>query len=163
MIRVSLLTGPATEQLTGRFATVSLTVRRLTSAEYGEANHLAHTILRDDAQLVQLMAKHDCFPRGGVKSWKRMKDKRPLDYFAFLSGLGIWIAAIECAVIGLDSWTGVCGTDKAPIQIERDSDGVLSQASRDAIEVLMRDEDFRSQTMGFLDRAARILQTEGEP
>jgi hypothetical protein len=163
MLVVSLLTGRATEQLTGRFSTVSLTVNRLTSSGFGEAHHLTQTLLRDDAQLVGLMAKHDCFPRGGHKAWKRMKDKRPADYLIFLSGLGVWISAVECASRGLESWTGVCGVDRKPIEIERDGDGVLSETSRDAIEVLMRDEDFRNQTMALLDRAARILLTEGEP
>lgn len=152
MIRLSTNREPVTVPLRAPYADVTVTLRRLTSADYGEAQQAARAILRNDAELLPLLVKHDLLPKGGVKGWKAMKDSDPVAYAGFLSGIGIWVGAVECGVRGVSAWTGVVDDDRHPVPV-----------SRDAIETLMLDEALCNDLMGELDRAARILAIEGEP
>jgi hypothetical protein len=81
-----------------------------------------------------------------------MKDKDPIQYAAFISGIAVWLAAVECGIRGILSWTGIEGDDKQPAPV-----------SREVLEVLMLDEGFSQQIMNHLDAAARILVVEGKP
>lgn len=152
MIRIATNREPVTVHLRPPYGDVGITLRRLTSADYGEARQAAQAILRNDAELLNLLVKHDTLPAGGVKGWKRMKDDDALSYAAFLSGVGIWIGSVECALRGVLAWTGVVAEDGSPVPV-----------SRDALETLMLDEALSSQVMAELDKAARILIIEGEP
>lgn len=152
MIRIGTSREPVTVELTGPYAGVSVTLKRLTSADYGEARQAAHAILRNDADLLNLLVKHDLLPTGGVKAWKQMKDKDVLAYAAFISGVSIWLGAVECAMRGVQSWTGIVCDDGKPAPIDRDT-----------LETLMLDETLCSILMNELDKAARILLVEGEP
>ena len=152
MIRIATSREPVEERLSGPYADVTVTLNRLTSADFGEAHQATQAILRNDAALLNLLVQHDLLPKGGVRGWKSMKDQDALGYAAFLSGIGVWLAAVECGVRGVASWTGIVGEDRLPAPV-----------SRDVIEVLMLDEAFSNQVMARLDLAARILVTEGKP
>ena len=152
MIRIETNRDPVTVPLKPPYAGVTVTFKRLTTPDYGEARQAAHAILRDDAALINLLVKHDLLPEGGVKAWKRMKDKDVLAYAAFISGIGVWLGAVECAVRGVLSWTGVVDKKRRPVPVDRE-----------ALEVMMLDEALSSLLMSELDQAARILLIEGEP
>ncbi len=81
-----------------------------------------------------------------------MKDGEPIRYAAFISGIGIWLGAVECGARGISAWEGIVGDDKAPAPVDHQT-----------LEILMLDEDFRQQVMDELDAAARILVVEGKP
>lgn len=151
MIRVGTHREPVTVSLQPPYGDVTVTLKRLTSADYGEARQAAQAIVRDSATLMELMAKHNLFPEGGVTAWKAMKDKEPMRYATFISGIGMWVAAVECAVRGVQSWTGILGDNGKPVGV-----------SRDVLEVLMMDEALSDQLTRELDKAARILFVEGE-
>lgn len=151
MIRVGTLREPVTVALRQPYADVTMTLKRLTSADYGEARQAAQAITRDSAALVELLVKHDLLPDGSVKTWKAMKDADPMRYATFISGIGMWLGAVECGVRGILSWEGVLGVDGQPAPVDRD-----------AIEVLMLDEGLSNQITAELDQAARILFVEGE-
>jgi len=71
----------------------------------------------------------------------------------FLSGIGLWLTAVECALVGLISWEGVVdeGTRKpAPI-------------TREVLQVLLLDDRMSDQLMNILTEAARLLIVEGKP
>ncbi len=77
----------------------------------------------------------------------------PLQYAVFLSGIGLWLTAVECALVGLISWEGVVdeGTRKpAPI-------------TREVLQVLLLDDRMSDQLMNILTEAARLLIVEGKP
>lgn len=152
MIRVSTSREPVTVSLAAPYGDVTVTLNRLTSVEYGEAHQAVQAILRNDAELLNLMVQHDLLPKGGVKAWKAMRDRDVLRYAAFLSGIGVWLAAVECGVRGIVSWEGIVGDDCQPAPV-----------TREVLEVLMLDEAFSSQVMSRLDEAARILAVEGKP
>lgn len=152
MIRVGTLREPVTVSLTGPYAGVSITLNRLTSVKFGEAHQAVQAMLRDDGKLLPLLAQHGLFPEGGIKAWKAMRDKDVMRYAAFVSGIGVWLAAVECGVRGIVSWEGIVGDDKKPAPV-----------TREVIEVLMLDETFSGQCMARLDEVARILITEGKP
>ena len=151
MIRICATRDPVTVPLRPPYSDVTVTLKRLTTADYGEARQAAHAILRNDATLIGLLAKHDLLPEGGVKAWKRMKDEDVLAYAAFLSGIGVWLGAVECAIRGVQTWTGIL-----------DSKGKLAAVDRENLETLMLDEALSAVLMDELDKAARILFVEGE-
>lgn len=153
MIRVSTVREPVTVSLKAPFTGVEITLKRLTSADFAEARQAADALIRDDARLMVLMAEHELLPdRNSPKAWRRLKDKDPMRYAATLTGIGVWVAAVECGIRGIDSWTGITGDDGLPAPV-----------SRAALEVLMLDEAFSQQVMAELDQAARILVIEGKP
>lgn len=151
MIRVGTNREPVEVTLRPPYADVSVTLRRLTSSEYGEARQAANAIVRDNSLLIELMVKHDLLPEGGVKAWKTMKDRDVVGYARFLTGIAVWLGSVECAVRGIMAWKGIL-----------DDEGKPAPVNREAIEVLMLDEGFSDQVMTRLDEAARILIVEGE-
>jgi hypothetical protein len=153
MIRVSTVREPVTVSLKPPFKGVEITLKRLTSADFAEARQAAEALVRDDARLMVLMAEHELLPDGNSpKAWKRMKDRDPMAYAATLTGISVWVAAVECGLRGITGWTGVLGDDGAPAPVNRPT-----------LEVLMLDEAFSQQVMAELDQAARILVVEGKP
>lgn len=153
MIRVSTNREPVTVSLRAPYNGVEITFRRLTSADFAEARQAADALIRDDSRLMVLMAEHELLPgRNSPKAWKRLKDQDPLRYAATLTGIGVWVAAVECGIRGIDAWTGILGDDGGPAPV-----------SRAVLEVLMLDETFSQQVMAELDQAARILVVEGKP
>lgn len=152
MIRIGTNREPVTVPLPRPYNDVSVTLQRLTTADYGEARQAAQAILLNDADLLNLLVKHDLLPDGGVKAWKRMKDRDVLAYAGFLSGVGVWLGAVECALRGVRDWTGILDETGAPASVDRDN-----------LETLMLDDTFSSALMTELDKAARILFVEGKP
>lgn len=152
MVRVSTTRTPVSVPLKGRYGEVTVTLNRLTSPHFAEARQAAQALLADDAKLLVLLAEHELLPEGGVRAWKRMKEDDPIRYAAFVSGVGIWLGAVECGLRGVMAWTGIVGEDEGPAPIDRAT-----------LEVLMLDEDFRQQVMDELDAAAKILVVEGKP
>ena len=153
MIRVSTNREPVTISLRAPYQGVEITLKRLTSADFAEARQAADALIRDDARLMVLMAEHELLPaRNSPKAWKRLKDQDPVRYAATLTGIGVWVAAIECGLRGIESWTGIIADDGKPAPV-----------SRAVLEVLMLDEVFSQQVMAELDQAARILVLEGKP
>lgn len=151
-VRVSLKMGAVTKALRAPYQSVTVTVRRLRSPEWDTARHAAHSIVRDDARLLELLVKHELLPEGGVRGWKRIKDNEPLAYAEYLIGISMWLAAVEAALIGIESWTG--------IEIEGGSPAPIN---RDVLEALMLDEALSDQIMAVLTEAALLLVREGEP
>ncbi|MCA0366809.1 MAG: hypothetical protein LCH57_01940 [Proteobacteria bacterium] len=151
-VRVSLKTGPVTKALRAPYAALTITARRLRSPEWDSARDAAQAILRDDAALLNLLVKHDLLPPGGVRGWKRLKDADPAGYARFLTGIGLWLTAVECALVGLSAWSGVAGEDGADAPI-----------TREVLEVLLLDGALSDQIMAILTEAARLLVVEGEP
>lgn len=153
MIRVSTTREPVTVSLRAPYDGVEITLKRLTSADFAEARQAAQSLIQDDARLMVLMAEHDLLPgRNSPKAWKRLKDQDPVAYAATLTGIGVWVAAVECGLRGIEGWTGILGDDDRPAPV-----------NRTVLEVLMLDEAFSQQVMAELDRAARILVVEGKP
>lgn len=150
MIRVSLKTGPVTRQLNGAYAGASVTVRRLRSPEWSNARAAAQAILRDDSKLLPLLVEHDLLPEGGVRRWKRMRDDDPVAYAAYLVGISMWLAAVECALAGVVEWTGFA-TEEGPAPI-----------TREVLQALLLDEKLSDQLMAMLTEAAVLLVVEGE-
>lgn len=145
MIVLSRETGPVTAALTGRYSGVTVTLARLTSPQYAEANQAAQALLRDTPKLLELLARHDLQPAGAEGVRKAVTDP------AFMVGIGQWIAAIECACRSVTAWTGVVDEDREPVE-----------PSRSAFEVLCLDDGFSRQLMAEIDKAARVLVVEGK-
>ncbi|WP_426024684.1 hypothetical protein [Brevundimonas sp. PWP3-1b1] len=150
-VRVELKTGPVTKTLRAPYHDVTITARRLRSTEWESAQAAAQAILRNDAELINLLSKHELLPEGGVRGWKRMKDKDPVGYASFLIGIGMWLAAVECALIGVVEWTGIELAKDTPAPIDRE-----------VLEVLLLDEALSNQIMTVVTEAARLLIVEGE-
>ena len=131
---------------------MTVTVRRLRSPEWASAKDAALNILRNDAELLNLLVKHELLPAGGVRGWKRMKDTDPAAYAAFLTGVGMWLTAVECALVGVSSWTGI-----------DTEDGHAAPITREVLEGLLLDEALSDQLMHVLTEAARLFIVEGEP
>ncbi len=152
-IVVALSREPVTVSLTGAYVGVTVTLRRLTTPDYAEAQQAAQAIIQDESKLLPLLIEHGLLPEGKLKNWKRMKTSDPARYAAFLSGVAVWVGAVECGVKGIDAWTGILGEDrKTPAPL-----------CREVLEVLMLDDHFSSQVTSELDKAARILAIEGKP
>ncbi len=152
MIRISTSREPVTVALTGPYVGVTLTLKRLTTADYSEARQAAQAIVQDESKLLPLLVEHDLLPDGKVKAWKGLKTSDPMRYAAFISGVATWVSAVECGVMGITGWTGVA-----------DEAGSPAIVSREALEVLMLDDTFSGQAMAQLDQAARIIASEGKP
>lgn len=151
---VSARTGVVTRQLKGQYATVSLTLRRLRTPEWESAREAAQAILRDDGKLLPVLIEHDQLPAGGVKAWKRMRDNDPIQYALFLTGIAMWLTAVECGLTGIESWSGVASDSKGEIP---------APVSREVLEVLMLDDQFSSQVMALLTEASVLVILEGKP
>ena len=149
-VRVSLKTGPVTKTLRAPYSGVTVTVRRLRSPEWDSARERAQAIVRNDADLLNLLAKHDLLPNGSMKEWKRLKDKDPVRYAEFIIGIAMWLTAVECALVGVVQWTG--------IEVEK---GVTAPLDREVLEVVLLDEALSDQIMGVLTEGARLLIIEG--
>lgn len=151
-IRVAARLDPVTRQLRPPYQAVTVTVRRLRSPEWATAKDAALSILRNDAELLNLLVKHDLLPAGGVRGWKRMKDEDPTAYAAFLTGVGMWLTAVECGLVGITAWTGIDTEDGKPAPVERE-----------VLEGLLLDEALSDQLMQVMTEAARLFIAEGEP
>lgn len=151
-VRVSLKTEPVQKKLRPPYADVTITARRLRSPEWDTARDRALATVRDDAALLNLLAKHDLLPAGGVRGWKRMKDDDPVAYAQFMVGISMWLTSVECALVGVEAWSGINGDDGKPAPL-----------TRDVMEVLLLDEALSDQIMGVVTEAARLLIVEGEP
>lgn len=151
-VRVSLKQGPVTKPLRYPYADVTITARRLRSPEWDSARDAAQAILRNDAELLNLLVKHDLLPEGGVRGWKRMKDTNPVAYAQYLIGIGMWLTSVECALVGVIAWTGINTEDGAPAPIDRE-----------ILEVLLLDEALSDQILSVVTEAAQLLIVEGEP
>lgn len=151
MVTIATTREPVTVSLKGAYAQVTVTLRRLTSPHFGMARHAAQSILDDDGKLLVLLAEHDLLPKGSVKELKRLRDEDLVDYAAFMTGIRLWISAVECGLLGILSWTGI------------GQGGASAPVDRQTLEVLMLDESFSQQIMDELDLAARILLLEGKP
>ena len=66
MIRIGATRDPVTVVLKPPYGDVTVTLKRLTTADYGEARQAAHAILRNDAVLINLLVKHDLLPEHSV-------------------------------------------------------------------------------------------------
>lgn len=152
MVTVVTRRDPVTVPLSGAYAGVTVTLARLTSPQFAQARHAAQAILDDDGNVIVLMSEHDLLPPGGVRAWKRMRDDDPIAFAAFMTGIRVWVCAVECGLIGIQSWTG--------IKVEG---GTAAPVERNLLEILMLDESFSQQIMDELDAAARILLLEGKP
>jgi hypothetical protein len=150
---VSSRTGVLTETLKGQYASVSVTLRRLRSTEWESAREAAQALLRNDGKLLPLLVEHDLLPEGGVKGWKRMRDNDPIQYALFLTGIAMWLTAVECGLAGIESWAGVAS----------DRSGTPAPVSRDMLEVLMLDDQFSGQVMALLTEASVLVILEGKP
>ena len=106
-VRVALKLGPVTKALRFPYADVTITARRLRTPEWDSARDAAQAILRNDADLLNLLVKHDLLPKGGVRGWKRMKDNDPVAYAQYLIGIGMWLTAVECALVGVAALASV--------------------------------------------------------
>lgn len=151
-IRVALKKDPVTKSLHGAYFGASITVRRLRSPEWHSARAAAQTVLQNDAELLPLLVEHDLLPEGGVRGWKRMRDDDPGAYADYLIGISAWLTAVECALVGISSWTGFTLDDGAPAPL-----------SREVLQSLFLDEKLSDQVMAVLTEAAVLLIIEGEP
>ena len=153
MIRLSLNREPVTVTLRPPLADIELTLRRLTTVDFNEADQAARKLCDDSGKLAELMAEHGLLPEGNsLKAWKKMRDSDPLTYAAALTGVRMWVASVECAVRGVLSWKGV-----------GDVNGNAVPVSRSALESLMLVNDFSMQVMAQLDQAAQLIILEGKP
>ena len=125
---------------------------RLRSPEWDSARDAAQAILRNDAELLNLLVKHELLPEGGVRGWKRMKDTDPVAYAQYLIGIGMWLTSVECALVGVIAWTGI-----------NTEDGVPAPVDREILEVLLLDEALSDQILSVVTEAAQLLIVEGEP
>ncbi len=144
MIRISLNREPVTVPLTGAFTGCTVTLRRLTSNEFAEANAAAQAILRDSSQLFELLEEHGLRPSG-------RKVKALLADVNFMMGIGIWLGAVECGVRAISDWTGFTDEGGAPIKPER---AVLQAA--------FMSKPFLDQVLPRIDAAAQLLAVEGK-
>ena len=151
-VRVALKTDPVEKRLRAPYADVTITARRLRSPEWDTARDRALAIVRNDAELLNLLVKHELLPEGGVRGWKRMKDDDPVAYAQFIVGVSMWLTAVECALISVTAWAG--------IEVEK---GVVAPITREVLEVVLLDEALSDQIMAVLTEAARLLIVEGEP
>ncbi|WP_312126572.1 hypothetical protein [Brevundimonas sp.] len=145
--------GPVTRPLRPPYGSVVVTVRRLRSPEWEAAREAAQAIVRDDSKLWPLLVEHDLLPPGGLKGLRRMREREPLEYAATLSGIVMWLAAVECALVGLVSWEGISlegQTGPAPI-------------TREVLQTLLLDDGLSEELMSVLTEAGRLLVVEGKP
>lgn len=149
MIRISTDRAPVVEVLHGPFAGATVTLRRLPSPDLQAARAAAMALVRDHAALIRLIDRHDVWPRDRVTGRRRKVDDFTADALVMM-GLGEWIAAVECGLRAIESWTGFAGADGAPLPV-----------TREALEVLFLSEPFLDQVLPLMDRAAQILVIEG--
>ncbi|WP_438853169.1 hypothetical protein [Brevundimonas nasdae] len=152
MVRVALKAEPVTRQLRPPYGDISVTVRRLRTPEWEGAREAAQAILRNDAELLPLLAQHDLLPKEGVRAWRQMKDQNPAEYTRYLIGISMWLTAVECALVAVTAWSGVQLEDKTPAPV-----------TREVLEVLLLDQAISDQIMAVVTEAARLLYVEGEP
>lgn len=151
-VRIALKTGPVERRLRAPYSDVVITARRLRTPEWEAARDAAQAILRNDAELLPLLMEHDLLPKGGVRAWRRMKDEAPADYAMSLVGISMWLTAVECALAGVESWTGLSLEDGTPAPV-----------TREVLLVLLLDQTVSDQIMSVVTEAARLLIVEGEP
>lgn len=150
---VSTKLDPVTRALAAPYDRIKVTVRRLRSPEWESAREAAQAIVRDESKLWPLLVEHDLLPKGGLKALRRQKFNEPVAYALALSGVVVWLVAVECALAGLLSWEGI---------IDQDS-GQTAPITREVLQVLLLDDQISEQLMGILTEAARLLVVEGKP
>lgn len=144
MIRISLNREPVTVPLKGAFTGCTITLRRLTSNEFAEANAATQALLRDSSKLVELLEEHGLRPRG-------RKIKALLADKGFMAGIGVWIAATECGVRAISAWTGFADEAGGPIE-----------PTRPVLEAAFMSQPFLDQVLPQIDAAAQLLAVEGK-
>lgn len=155
MIRIALNREPVTVPLEGPFAGCTVTLRRLTSNEFAEAQDAAKAILADKSRLVELIEKHDLRPEG-------VRIRELLADLPFLLGVSEWLAAVECGVRAISAWSGFADEEGRPIEVPgRRADAEARQRWRTALESAFLAEPLMRQAMREIDRAAQLLVVEG--
>jgi hypothetical protein len=150
---VSTKLDPVTRKLSAPYDSIEVTVRRLRSPEWEAAREAAQAIVRDESKLWPLLVDHDLLPKGGLKALRRQKINDPMAYSMALSGIVVWLVAVECALVGLLSWEG----------LKDQSTGQAAPITREVLQVLLLDDQISEQLMGILTEAARLLVVEGKP
>ena len=107
------------------------------------------SLIRDSAKLVELVDHHDIWPLDAATGRRRKVKDFTADPLV-MTGLGEWVAAVECGLRAIASWTGVADPRGQPLPV-----------SREVLEVLFLDEVFLDQVLPLMDRASQILVTEG--
>lgn len=146
---VSIAVGrePVTEDLDGPFTGCTITLKRLTSNQFAEARSAAVALIQDRGKLFILMEEHGLRPEG-----RRLGDL--VKDIQFMAGVGEWIAAVECGVRAIKSWTGFMdgqGEDAQPLPV-----------TREVLEAAFLNEVFLRQVMPLIDRAANLIVSEGK-
>ena len=146
MITINNSREPVETNLAGGFATVGLTLRRMTSADFGEAQAATLALLADSARLDAMMTANDLMPDGGAAAWRALPTSDPEVYCAAMAGLGEWIAAVECATRAITAWRGLL-TEQ----------GLAVDLSREALESAMLNAEFATQVRTAIDEAAALI------
>lgn len=144
MIRISLNREPVTVPLSGAFTGCTITLRRLTSNEFAEANAATQALLRDSSKLVELLEEYGLRPKG-------KKIKAVLADANFMAGIGSWIAAVECGQRAISAWTGFLDEAGAPIE-----------PARPVLEAAFLSQPLMDQVVHRIDAAAQLLAVEGK-
>lgn len=143
-VRIELDRTPVERALRGAFQGCTVTLRRLTSNEFAEAEAAAKAILQDRGKLYELLEEHDLRPPGKKI---RTLGEDPM----FLMGVGEWLAAVECGVRAITAWTGFLDADGGPLPVDRR-----------ALEAAFLNEPFLKQVLPEIDRAAVLVAVEGK-
>lgn len=163
-IIVALTREPVEIQLTGAYAGVGVTLRRLTTPQFQNCQNRALAILADGPALTTVLIRHGlCETAADVK--------RALTDPDFAAGFGAWLGEVECGIEAILAWTGIATTTGETAPLARDRRKVAGVAepvdpadllAREVIEALFLDQHFRSQVSRHIDMAARILAIEGK-
>lgn len=149
---VSLLKDPVTRRLPPPYQAVEVTLKRLRTPEWETARDRALSIVRDDAKLIGLLVDYDLLPGGSARRWKQMRDREPVEYAAFITGVSAWLTAVECCLAGIEKWSGVALEDGAPAPLDQST-----------LRALLLDDAISAALMDVLTQAARLVVTEGKP
>jgi len=144
MIRIACDTDPVVVTCAG----ASISLRRLRPGAFSGATEASSEILADDDRLEQTMDAHGLFPAGGVDEWRLLKAADPQRYAETMTGLGLWLGAVECAERAIVSWEGLIVEGGAPAPLNRRT-----------VEALMLDPKFSEDILKAID-AARPVITE---
>lgn len=143
-VRIALDRTPVEVALRGGFQGCTVTLRRLTSNEFAEAESAAKAVMQDKGRLVELLEEHDLRPPGRKI---RALTEDPM----FMVGVGEWLAAVECGVRAITAWTGILAADGTPLPVDRK-----------ALEAAFLNDAFLRQVLPEIDKAALLVVAEGK-
>lgn len=144
MIRLSTLRDPVSVDLTDVYPDFKVVLRRVTSVDLAEARDATLDALRKAREGMEALAPYglDQEDAHGV----RINPRDPTQ----MARAGRLVGMVEVAIRALISWEGVVGDD-----------GEAAPINRESLSILLLDQTLERRLQVEIDKASRVLVTEG--